>query len=529
MPTTLSIKNRLRAENSYYNIQPITDKLYADSKQNKIFSNLYELIIKEENIILAYRNIKKNKGSNTEGTDGKNIKIYKNIPVEKLISIVRKRLENYKPQRVRRVMIPKANGKLRPLGIPTMEDRLIQQCIKQILEPICEAKFYKHSYGFRPLRSTKHALARVHSLINVSQLFYCVDVDIKSFFDNVNHKKLIKQLWTIGIQDKRVLKIISKMLKAEVEGEGIPTKGTPQGGILSPLLSNIVLNELDWWIDSQWYGMKTKHSYINNCDKLNALKKRSNLKEMYIIRYADDFKILCRNYDSARRIFIAVKNWLKERLDLEISKEKSKIVNLRKGYSEFLGVKIKAIKKRKKYVSISKISDKAKEKMLKDIKETLHNFSKYRHSPERLIKHLNSKFMGYHNYYNAATRANIDFSEIAFKLAKLTYNKLKNLAKIGNHKECNSKYITDKYLKSNNYKKYKIKDYVLIPLGYVQHKRLMNFSQEITPYSTIGREFIGYQKLMLEYYIREIFNNSDKYCGKLGKKALPPVKIILSI
>ena len=435
MPTTLSIKNRLRAENSYYNIQPITDKLYADSKQNKIFSNLYELIIKEENIILAYRNIKKNKGSNTEGTDGKNIKIYKNIPVEKLISIVRKRLENYKPQRVRRVMIPKANGKLRPLGIPTMEDRLIQQCIKQILEPICEAKFYKHSYGFRPLRSTKHALARVHSLINVSQLFYCVDVDIKSFFDNVNHKKLIKQLWTIGIQDKRVLKIISKMLKAEVEGEGIPTKGTPQGGILSPLLSNIVLNELDWWIDSQWYGMKTKHSYINNCDKLNALKKRSNLKEMYIIRYADDFKILCRNYDSARRIFIAVKNWLKERLDLEISKEKSKIVNLRKGYSEFLGVKIKAIKKRKKYVSISKISDKAKEKMLKDIKETLHNFSKYRHSPERLIKHLNSKFMGYHNYYNAATRANIDFSEIAFKLAKLTYNKLKNLAKIGNHKE----------------------------------------------------------------------------------------------
>ena len=242
----MSIKQRLRAENSYYQMQEITDNLYQRSKNNDIFTKLYELIITEENIMLAYRNIKTNKGSNTEGTDGKNIFQYKNISSSELIELVRSRIENYTPHPVRRVMIPKANGKLRPLGIPTMEDRLIQQCVKQILEPICEAKFHKHSYGFRSLRSTKHALARMHSLINVSQLHYCIDIDIKSFFDNIDHGKLLKQLWYIGIQDKRVLRIISKMLKTEIEGEGIPTKGTVQGGTISPLLSNIVLNELDW-------------------------------------------------------------------------------------------------------------------------------------------------------------------------------------------------------------------------------------------------------------------------------------------
>ncbi len=506
----MSIKNKLRAQESYYDTQKISDKLYADSKKGKKFNKLYELIIEEKNIILAYRNIKKNKGSKTAGTDKNNIENYKEIPIKELVRIVNERVKNYIPQTVRRVYIKKANGKLRPLGIPTFEDRIIQQCFKQILEPILEAKFYKHSYGFRALRGTKHALARMHSLINTSKLYYCVDVDIKSFFDNINHNKLLRQLWQLGIYDKRVLSIICKMLKAEVKGEGVPIAGVPQGGILSTLLSNVVLNELDWWIDSQWYGMQTKHLYKNNSDKLSALKNKSKLKEMYIIRYADDFKILCRTNESAKRVFKAVKMWLKERLSLEVSEEKSKVVNLKKNYSEFLGVKIKAERKRRSRVAISKISDKAKENIKNEIKEKLRNMKKYRHSPDRLIDELNTKIIGYHNYYSVATRVNIDFSEIAFKLSKLTYNKLKNLANIGNHKECKSKFITEKYLKSNNFKKYKIREQVLVPIGYVQHKLLMSYSQEINIYSPKCRDFIGYQKLMLEYFIREIYNNSDK-------------------
>lgn len=160
----MALETRLRAEEAYYDMSKITDKLYAQSKNGNNFYKLYELIISEDNILLAYRNIKRNTGSNTKGTDGKTVKDYANIPMDELVSLVRSRLANFQPMSVRRVFIPKTNGKERPLGIPTFEDRLIQQCIKQILEPICEAKFHPHNYGFRPLRSTKYAVSRMMTL-----------------------------------------------------------------------------------------------------------------------------------------------------------------------------------------------------------------------------------------------------------------------------------------------------------------------------------------------------------------------------
>ena len=324
-------KQKLR-NNEYYDIQEMLDGLYEKSKEGKTFQNLVEIITSKENVELAYRNIKKNKGSLTKGVNETTINDLGNEFNDDIVEYIRKRLKNYIPQKIRRVEIPKSNGKTRPLGIPTMEDRLIQQCIYQILEPICEAKFYAHSYGFRPNRSSHHAVSRAMYLINKHKLHYVVNVDIKGFFDNVDHGKLLKQLWTIGIQDKNLLCIISKMLKAEVENIGITYKGTPQGGILSPLLANVVLNELDWWIYSQWEGIKTQHQYSCNISKNRALKK-SDLKECYIVRYADDFKIFCRTYEDAQKMYIAVKQWLKERLKLEISPEKSKVLNLRKNYS----------------------------------------------------------------------------------------------------------------------------------------------------------------------------------------------------
>jgi retron-type reverse transcriptase len=167
-------------------------------------------------------------------------------------------------------------------------DRIIQQCFKQVFEPIGEARFYKHSYGFRPLRSTHHAMARVQFLVNHSQLHYVVDIDIQGFFDNVNHSLLLKQLWNLGIQDRKVLACISKMLKAEIDGEGIPSRGVPQGGLLSPILSNVVLNDLDQWIAGQWENFETVYPHKQPGSKYQSLKNLSNLKEGYIVRYADD-------------------------------------------------------------------------------------------------------------------------------------------------------------------------------------------------------------------------------------------------
>ena len=339
----------------YYDLQKCFDELYSKSQQGKTFTNLMSIISSDENIRLAYRNIKRNSGSLTAGVDGITIKDYEKLGTEDYIQIIRRKLKWYQPKPVRRKEIEKPNGGIRPLGIPTMTDRLVQQCILQVLEPICEAKFYERSNGFRPNRSAEHAIAQCYKMIQRSNLHFAVDVDIKGFFDNVNHSKLIRQMWTMGIRDKQLICIIKQMLKAPVimpDGSKLyPTKGTPQGGILSPLLANIVLNELDWWISSQWETMPTHHKYHIGINKNGSLAKsgvyyalrRSNLKEMYIVRYADDFKILCRSKEDADNIFIAVKKWLKERLKLDVSQEKSKVVNLKKNYSEFLGFKIKAV------------------------------------------------------------------------------------------------------------------------------------------------------------------------------------------
>jgi len=224
-------KQKLR-NSEYYNMQDVFDELHAEATINKSFNGLMELITCKNNILLAYRNIKNNDGSQTKGTDGYTIEHYKDWSEEKFVEYFQGKFQNYHPKSVRRVEIPKPGqpDKMRPLGIPCMGDRIIQQCILQILEPICEAKFHSHSYGFRPNRSTDHAIARVQSLMN-RDYHYVVDIDIKGFFDNVNHGKLLKQLWTIGIEDKSLISIISKILKSEIQGIGKPTKGTPQGGL----------------------------------------------------------------------------------------------------------------------------------------------------------------------------------------------------------------------------------------------------------------------------------------------------------
>ncbi|HWK22175.1 MAG TPA: reverse transcriptase domain-containing protein, partial [Ureibacillus sp.] len=278
----------------YYGMTETYTDLHKRAKNKETFHHLYGIITSRNNILLAYRIIKSNKGSKTPGTDGKTILDIEKYTENDLIEEIRKQLKNYRPKKVRRKLIEKDNGKMRPLGIPCILDRIIQQCFKQVLEPIAEAHFFNHSYGFRPLRSTHHAMARIQYLVNQSQLHYVVDIDIKGFFDNINHTLLIKQLWNLGIRDRQVLACIAKMLKSEIDGEGIPSKGSPQGGLLSPLLSNIVLNELDHWVAKQWELFPLHKPFKTREGQLLA-KKRTQLKEGYLVRYADDFKILCRD------------------------------------------------------------------------------------------------------------------------------------------------------------------------------------------------------------------------------------------
>lgn len=484
----------------YYDMQTAFDKLYADSVSGRQFRNLVELIQRPENIMLAYRNLRKNSGSKTAGVDKKTISDLNKWSDKKLVNHVQRKLDWYVPNAVRRVEIPKDNGKKRPLGIPTIMDRLIQQCILQVLEPICEAKFFKRSNGFRPTHSAENAIAQAERMIQNIGCYYVIDIDIHGFFDNVNHGKLLKQMWALGIRDKKLLSIISAMLKAEVAGIGFPEKGTPQGGIISPLLSNIVLNELDWWVASQWEEMPTKRNYVHRIyangtpDKSNtirALRIYTKLKECYLVRYADDFKIFCKKHSDAVKLFEATKQWLWERLGLEISPEKSKIVNVKRHYSEFLGFKLRVREKGKKpdgskrYVIEAHVRDKALKKIRARSKEIIGQIRRT-YDPKmeyRLIQKYNSYLIGIHNYYCIATHVNLDIHEIAFDVKKSLYNRLKHrLQRTGS---ISNRYIQEKYGRSREVRY--LNGHAVVPIAYVQHRVPMDRKNRVNPYTPEGR------------------------------------------
>ena len=234
-PKTKYVEYLRHAE--YYDMQSTFDELYARSQAGEIFDGLMDVILSRENILLAYRNIKSNTGSFTPGTDKLKISDIGKLTADEVTARVRRIVKGGKNGYTRRGV--------RRKEIPCIWDRLVQQCIKQVMEPICEARFSNNSYGFRPNRSVENAIAAIYRLTQRSGLYYVVEFDIKGFFDNVDHSKLIKQLWSLNIRDKELLYVIRRILKAPIlmpDGHiEHPAKGTPQGGILS----NIVLNELD--------------------------------------------------------------------------------------------------------------------------------------------------------------------------------------------------------------------------------------------------------------------------------------------
>ena len=484
-------KQKLR-NNEYYDMQITYDELYQKASEGKTFNSLMEVITCENNILLAYRNIKNNKGSNTAGTDGRDVEHYKDWSNARFVKHFQDKLIDYQPKSVRRVEIPKEGqpDKTRPLGIPCMDDRIIQQCIKQVLEPICESKFHPHSYGFRPNRGTDHAIARATDLMYKGN-HYVIDIDIKGFFDNVNHGKLLKQMWALGIRDKNLICVIGKILKSEIEGIGKPNKGCPQGGIISPLLSNIVLNELDWWLSGQWETVTTRHKYSRPDSARTNLQRTSNLKEFFFVRYADDFKIICKDYETAQKIFIATKQWLLERLGLEINPEKSKITNVRKGKTEFLGFKIYYKLKRGTYVTKMNIADKAKQAIKRKYKEQIKKIQQ--NTTAHQVNMLNSMILGWHGYYNTATRCSIDFVEIAYFVSKSQYNRLRN--KTRKHKKNEPKEIPKsrtfmKLYGDYNHKTPTIANIKVFPIAACKFKAPKNFTQETCNYTELGRRII---------------------------------------
>lgn len=278
------------------NVGQITGSGKERSTQS--MSELLEKILDKKNMNEAYKKVCANKGAG--GVDGMETEELDGYIRENWDSIKEQiRERSYKPQPVRRVEIPKPNGSKRKLGIPTVMDRVIQQGIAQVISPMCEPLFSEHSYGFRPNRSCEMAIREMLVFMNEGYE-WIVDIDLEKFFDNVPQDKLMSLVHTI-INDGDTESLIRKYLKAGVMIQGRyerTDRGTPQGGNLSPLLSNIMLNELD-----------------------KELEKR----ELRFVRYADDCVIAVRSEASAKRVMYSITDWIERKLGLKVNAEKTKI------------------------------------------------------------------------------------------------------------------------------------------------------------------------------------------------------------
>ena len=415
----------------------IQDEMYAMSKKaielktRPIFKGLMEIIVSETVIITAIHNIKSNKGSKTPGTDGEVITKYLQNDYAQTIKMVRDYASNYEPALIRRKWIPKPGKKkeLRPLGIPVIINRIFEECIRLTIEPIMEAQFFEHSYGFRPMRSTEQALGRLTSLVHHTGYHWVVEGDISKYFDTINHRRLLNRLWEMGIRDRRLLQIIKKMMETGIINEiSKNMDGVAQGGILSPLLANVYLDVFDQWIDYQWVGKPTKHTYVHRDAKLKALK-RTKISPAYLIRYCDDWVLVTRSKSEAQRWKKRIAQFLKDELKLTLSETKTAITNLRRQKVKFLGFEYKLVKGKSKTGFITRTKPNHERLKLK-VKELLRKTKQLKRQPTREalvhnINLLNSRIRGIINYYQAATWVNYELGKFAYQLIWAAYRSLK--------------------------------------------------------------------------------------------------------
>ncbi|HEU5374089.1 MAG TPA: reverse transcriptase domain-containing protein [Ktedonobacteraceae bacterium] len=239
--------------------------------------------------------------------------------------------------------------------------RIIQEIVRMVIEPLLEAQFFSHSYGFRPMRDATHALARVPFILWQAKCTYAVEGDIRAFFDHVNHNILLKKLWKMGIRDKRLLMLIKKMLKVgilhEIEANDL---GTPQGGIISPLLANVYLPDFDEYIALQWEKHPKQAHYAQKRYAINNMGQQG-YPRYYLIRYADDWVILTHSLENAIRIKELAKQFLARNGRLELSEDKTLITDTKKAYLTFLGTetRVRLSRKGKGFVTYSRPSKKA--------------------------------------------------------------------------------------------------------------------------------------------------------------------------
>ena len=357
------------------------------------FYNLYSLLHWEYWIRCAAQTVLSRPGSHTAGVDSKT-KDYFLSSYDRQISTIVDQLKKrtYEPLPVRRVYIPKAKGKKRPLGIPALRDRIVQEALRMVLDPIYESDFQPHSYGFRKGRCTMDAIAVIMPNFNSRiKRYYVIEGDLESYFDTVNHRKLIRILKR-RVADRSMIDLIWKFLKAGVMEGKLFAKteaGVPQGGVLSPVLSNVYLNEFDKWADERWHCL-----HINRRMRLRYAGRGT----YQMVRYADDFVVVSNDtIEGVRQTREEIKTFLETELRLKMSEEKTRITHVNEGF-DFLGFHIQRCRPEGRWVTHLRPSLRSQQRIKAKVKELTSRSHVLTDEVDQLRK-LNAVVRGWCNHY----------------------------------------------------------------------------------------------------------------------------------
>lgn len=407
MPEDTPVNTGVRWPDSglaYFQVREMQTKLHQWAKDDpsRCFDDLFNLVYDPAFLMHAWQRVASNVGARTAGVDRVTVAhIETQIGVEVFLGQVRELVKSrmFRPSPVRQVMIPKSGGKLRALGIPTVTDRVVQAALKAVLEPIFEADFLPCSYGFRPNRRAQDAIAEIHQFATRSYE-WVLDADINACFDSIDHTVVMERMRT-RIKDKRVGALVKAFLKAgvmtQIGDRNDTTTGTPQGGILSPLLANIALSALDEHLAAQWEPVSWRRQ-----DRMDK-----GLGNWRLIRYADDFVVMIHgDRRHAQAIQADVEQTLAP-LGLQLSTQKTHITHIDEGF-DFLGFHIRRRRKRgtqKQYVYTTPAKDRVN-KIRQKVRHRTHRSTRNQ-SVEYIITTVNNMVRGWANYFRYGVSANV--------------------------------------------------------------------------------------------------------------------------
>jgi RNA-directed DNA polymerase len=388
-------------DSAYFTVRDMQSKLHrwAGEDSSRRFGDLFNLVYDPAFLMHAWERVSSNAGARTPGIDKATVAMIENwVGVVEFLGQIRDSLKagEFRPVEVRQVMIPKKSGKLRKLGIPTVADRVVQASLKAVLEPVFEADFQPCSYGFRPNRRAHDAISEIHFLASSTRNYHWVlEADIQSCFDEISHTALMERL-RARIKDKRICALVKAFLKSGVmtaTGDREETlTGTPQGGILSPLLANIALSALDEHFARQWQQEM-------GTDGQRAKRRRSGQGNWKLVRFADDFVTMVsgqRHHAEALREEVTA---VLAPLGLRLAPEKTRVVHVDEGL-DFLGYHIRRQRKRgtQKHYVYTKPSRKAIQAIKDKVKAKTYRSTRHM-TLDELITSLNRLLAGWANYF----------------------------------------------------------------------------------------------------------------------------------